>query len=99
MTKTAFITGVTAGIGAAAARKFVSNGWQVVGTGRRRDRRRRSPTNGARNGSSTSPDWTRMSFAPEPAIGACWRPPWPSSKPMSLTSLPWLKLLESNQKC
>lgn len=38
MTKTAFITGVTAGIGAAAARKFVSNGWQVVGTGRRRDR-------------------------------------------------------------
>ncbi len=38
MTKTIFITGVTAGIGAAAARKFVSGGWQVVGTGRRRDR-------------------------------------------------------------
>ena len=38
MTKTVFITGVTAGIGAAAARKFASNGWQVVGTGRRRDR-------------------------------------------------------------
>ena len=38
MTKTAFITGVTAGIGEAAARKFVSEGWQVVGTGRRRDR-------------------------------------------------------------
>ena len=38
MTKTMFVTGVTAGIGAAAARKFVSNGWQVVGTGRRRDR-------------------------------------------------------------
>ncbi|MDP9421969.1 MAG: SDR family NAD(P)-dependent oxidoreductase [Pseudomonadota bacterium] len=38
MNKTVFITGVTAGIGAAAARKFVSNGWQVVGTGRRRDR-------------------------------------------------------------
>ncbi len=38
MTKTIFITGVTAGIGAAAARKFVSQGWQVVGTGRRRDR-------------------------------------------------------------
>jgi len=38
MTKTIFITGVTAGIGAASARKFVSNGWQVVGTGRRRDR-------------------------------------------------------------
>lgn len=38
MSKTLFVTGVTAGIGAAAARKFVSNGWQVVGTGRRRDR-------------------------------------------------------------
>ena len=38
MTKTVFITGVTAGIGAAAARKFASEGWQVVGTGRRHDR-------------------------------------------------------------
>ena len=38
MNNTIFITGVTAGIGAAAARKFVSQGWQVVGTGRRRDR-------------------------------------------------------------
>ena len=38
MTRTMFITGVTAGIGAAAARRFLSNGWQVVGTGRRRDR-------------------------------------------------------------
>jgi serine 3-dehydrogenase len=38
MTKTLFVTGVTAGIGAAAARKFISHGWQVVGTGRRRDR-------------------------------------------------------------
>lgn len=38
MTKTVFITGATAGIGAAAARKFVSEGWLVVGTGRRRDR-------------------------------------------------------------
>ena len=36
--KTAFITGATAGIGAAAARKFVEAGWLVVGTGRRRDR-------------------------------------------------------------
>ena len=38
MTKTIFITGATAGIGEAAARKFVSGGWQVIGTGRRRDR-------------------------------------------------------------
>ena len=38
MTRTVFITGATAGIGAAAARKFVSEGWQAVGTGRRRER-------------------------------------------------------------
>ena len=38
MTKTIFISGVTAGIGAASARKFVSSGWQVVGTGRRQER-------------------------------------------------------------
>jgi serine 3-dehydrogenase (NADP+) len=38
MSKTAFITGATAGIGAAAARKFVGAGWKVVGTGRRRER-------------------------------------------------------------
>lgn len=36
--KTAFITGATAGIGEAAARKFVSAGWKVIGTGRRVDR-------------------------------------------------------------
>ena len=36
--KTAFITGATAGIGEAAARKFVAAGWRVVGTGRRVDR-------------------------------------------------------------
>ena len=36
--RTALITGATAGIGEAAARKFVSNGWKVVGTGRRADR-------------------------------------------------------------
>ena len=38
MTKTAFITGATAGFGAAAARRFIDAGWRVVGTGRRRDR-------------------------------------------------------------
>ncbi len=38
MTKTALITGATAGIGQAAARAFVAAGWQVVGTGRRGDR-------------------------------------------------------------
>jgi serine 3-dehydrogenase len=36
--KTAFITGATAGIGEAAARRFASGGWRVVGTGRRGDR-------------------------------------------------------------
>ena len=38
MTKTIFITGATAGIGGAAARKFAADGWRVIGTGRRRDR-------------------------------------------------------------
>jgi serine 3-dehydrogenase len=38
MIKTAFITGATAGFGAAAARRFAQAGWQVVGTGRRRER-------------------------------------------------------------
>lgn len=38
MTRTAFITGATAGIGEAAARKFAGGGWQVIGSGRRADR-------------------------------------------------------------
>jgi serine 3-dehydrogenase len=38
MTRTAFITGVTAGIGEAAARRFAADGWTVIGTGRRQDR-------------------------------------------------------------
>ncbi|MEA3065451.1 MAG: serine 3-dehydrogenase, partial [Sphingomonadales bacterium] len=38
MTKTAFITGATAGFGAPAARRFAAAGWQVIGTGRRRER-------------------------------------------------------------
>jgi serine 3-dehydrogenase (NADP+) len=38
MTGTVFITGATAGIGAAAARRFVAAGWKVIATGRRRER-------------------------------------------------------------
>ena len=38
MTSTIFISGATAGIGAAAARRFAGAGWKVVGTGRRRER-------------------------------------------------------------
>jgi serine 3-dehydrogenase len=36
--KTCLITGATAGIGAAAARAFIREGWRVVGTGRRAER-------------------------------------------------------------
>ena len=38
MTKTAMITGATAGFGAAAVRRFASAGWRVIATGRRVDR-------------------------------------------------------------
>lgn len=40
MTKTILITGATAGIGEAAARRFSANSWRVIGTGRRGDRLR-----------------------------------------------------------
>lgn len=36
--KTAFVTGVTSGFGAAIARRFLAEGWFVVGAGRRTDR-------------------------------------------------------------
>ena len=38
MTKTAMITGATAGFGAAAVRRYASAGWRVIATGRRADR-------------------------------------------------------------
>ncbi len=38
MTGTIFITGTTAGIGAASARRFAAAGWKVIGTGRRLER-------------------------------------------------------------
>lgn len=38
MSKTVMITGATAGFGAAAARRFVKEGWKVVATGRRAER-------------------------------------------------------------
>ena len=38
MPQTVFITGATAGIGAAAARRFAGAGWKVIATGRRTER-------------------------------------------------------------
>jgi serine 3-dehydrogenase (NADP+) len=38
MTGTIFITGATAGIGAASARRFAKAGWKVIATGRRAER-------------------------------------------------------------
>lgn len=38
MSRTVFITGATAGIGAASARRFALDGWKIVATGRRRER-------------------------------------------------------------
>ncbi len=38
MTRTAFITGATAGIGAATARLLAVRGWRIIGTGRRLER-------------------------------------------------------------
>lgn len=38
MSKIALITGATSGFGAAIARRFVAEGWNVILTGRRRDR-------------------------------------------------------------
>jgi serine 3-dehydrogenase len=40
MTRTALVTGVTAGIGRDCARRFAGDGWRVIGTGRRGDRLR-----------------------------------------------------------
>lgn len=38
MSGTILITGATAGIGMAAARRFAADGWTIIGTGRRRER-------------------------------------------------------------
>ena len=36
--KIIFITGVTSGVGRETARRFIKEGWKVIGTGRRQSR-------------------------------------------------------------
>jgi 3-hydroxy acid dehydrogenase / malonic semialdehyde reductase len=38
MSKTIFITGATSGFGAATARRFAQGGWQIIASGRRKER-------------------------------------------------------------
>lgn len=38
MTRTICITGVTSGVGLETARRFAREGWNVIGTGRRKER-------------------------------------------------------------
>ena len=38
MTRTAFVTGATAGIGEATVRTLVASGWRCIATGRRKER-------------------------------------------------------------
>ena len=42
--KIIFITGVTSGVGRETARRFIKEGWKVIGTGRRQSRRTRRRT-------------------------------------------------------
>ncbi|MFQ8735292.1 MAG: SDR family NAD(P)-dependent oxidoreductase [Bilophila wadsworthia] len=42
-----FITGVTSGVGRETARRFIKEGWKVIGTGRRQSASTNSPPNWA----------------------------------------------------